>query len=171
MMRDPLRQEQSEDDRTPGAQVLAAVSELVRWARKPEYQRHLFGDAADQLSPVEASILEYIAWKGPLRLSDLAARQGVDKSTITPQVRGLERKGMLDRQGDPTDARASLLTISERGQALQRRFSDAGTAVFDDILAAWSREDREALGSMLTRFAEDFSRLGTPPDPRSRETR
>lgn len=152
-----------QDDGTTGAQVFAAVSEIVRWARRPEFQRHVFGSATDELSPVEVSILEYIALNGPLRLSELAARQGVDKSTITPQVRGLERKGLVERRNDPTDARASLLTISGRGQALQQQFSAAGSEVFDGILATWSREDREALGSMLARFAADFSRIGASP--------
>ena len=57
----------------------------------------LYGAAAQKLSQNEVSLLDAVAGPGQVRLSDLVAWQGVDKSTVTPQVRKLEERGLLQR--------------------------------------------------------------------------
>lgn len=149
----PLDPPGAGDHPTPGMQVHTGFVELLRWAGRAEIRRRLYGSADEELSPNEATLLEYVSRHGPVRISELAAEQGVDKSTMTPQVRRLEDKGLIGRQPDPADGRAALLATSEKGSGLQDQIGAAGAALFDEILSGWSAEDRETLGSMFLRFA------------------
>ena len=54
---------------------------------------------------------------GPLRASDLVARLGLDKSTVSRQVASLVDLGLVDRGADPDDGRAQVLTPSAEGAA------------------------------------------------------
>lgn len=142
---------------TPGVQVRHGFALLLQWASRSQFRRYVFGPAAEDLSPTDAALLEYLTRNGPMRLSDLAVQWGVNKSTMTPQVRRLEAKGLIDRQADPADRRATLLRTSAAGLELQQQIGAAGAAAFDQILSTWSPEDRELLGSMLVRFGNDLS--------------
>lgn len=51
------------------------------------------------------------------RLSDLAAQAQVAKQTATALVDRLEAAGYVERTADPSDARATLVRIAERGAA------------------------------------------------------
>jgi DNA-binding MarR family transcriptional regulator len=116
----------------------------------------LYGAAAQQLSQNEIWLLDAVAGTGQVRLSNLVAWQGVDKSTITPQVRKLEERGLLQRSADTADRRAVLLTVTPRGRALQKRRAQAGAALIDTLLQEWPAEERNAFADYFTRFADQL---------------
>ena len=116
----------------------------------------MYGAAAQQLSQNEIWLLDAVAGTGQVRLSDLVAWQGVDKSTITPQVRKLEERGLLQRRADSADRRAVLLTVTPRGRALQKRRAQAGAALIDTLLQEWPAEERNAFAVYFTRFADQL---------------
>lgn len=142
---------------TPGVQVRRGFAQLAHWASRPDVRRYLYGSAGVRLSPADAGLLEFLTKNGPTRISDLAVVQGVDKSTMTPQVRRLEERGFVIRDPDATDRRATLLSTSPAGLEAQRRIGQAGAAVMDEILSSWSKEDREALGALMVRFANQLA--------------
>lgn len=152
---------------TAGTQVQDAVARVLRWASRGDVRRTLAGAAARDLSPTDAWLLAAITDNGPVRVSDLAEWQGVDKSTITPQVRRLEDRRLVSRRPDPADGRAVLLSATPRGRQIRNDVAAAGAAVFDAILRDWASADRQALGALLSRFAEQLaqeplSRVRTP---------
>jgi DNA-binding MarR family transcriptional regulator len=53
---------------------------------------------------------------GPARVSDLARLEGVTQPAMTGLVNRLEGDGMVRRESDPTDARASLVELTGTGQ-------------------------------------------------------
>lgn len=156
-MTDSLTASGPNDGPAPGVQVRHGVGLLLQWASRAEFRRLIFGPAAADLSPTDAALLEYLTKNGPLRLSDLAVQWDVNKSTMNPHIGRLEAKGLIDRRPDPADRRATLLSTSAAGLELQHRIGTAGAAAFDEILSSWPLEDREALGSMLIRFANELS--------------
>lgn len=56
-----------------------------------------------------------------MRLTDLAEQARVTKQTAGALVDQLERAGYVERLPDPIDARARLVTLSDRGAAVCRR--------------------------------------------------
>lgn len=157
-----------DDHDSPGSQVRAGFAQVIRWSSRAEVRKYLLGPASAGLSATDAALLEYLTKKGPMRGSALAAQHGVDKSTMTLQLRRLEDRGLIDRQPDPNDRRATLLATSQAGLELQQRISRAGSDAFDEILSTWSEQDRQALGAMLVRFAAQLDQhpLAKYPDRR-----
>jgi DNA-binding MarR family transcriptional regulator len=105
---------------------------------------------------VEVNVLRTVVASGPLRISELARWQGVDKSTMTPQVRKLEERGLLTRRPDPHDRRGVLVSATPRGRRVRSRMDAAGAAVFDEVLRDWSVADRAALTDLLDRLVAEL---------------
>jgi DNA-binding MarR family transcriptional regulator len=97
---------------------------------------------------------------GPLRASDLVARLGLDKSTVSRQVASLVDLGLVTREADPADGRAQVLQTSEEGTARLTRIREARRARWEADLAGWPTEDVAMLGDLLARF----NRLGEQRD-------
>jgi DNA-binding MarR family transcriptional regulator len=144
-------------DDSPAGQVQEAFTRLMRWAQRGDVRRSLLGAAAQALSTNDITLLRTIATRGPVRASDLAAWQGVDKSTVTPQVRRLEERGLVARQGDPGDRRAALLTATDHGRRSLHDIDRAGVSLFERALDGWSDADRHALATLMRRFADELA--------------
>ncbi|SFQ00762.1 transcriptional regulator, MarR family [Geodermatophilus dictyosporus] len=93
---------------------------------------------------------------GPLRASDLVARLGLDKSTVSRQVSSLVELGMVTREPDPDDGRAQVLTTSAEGSARLARIREARRARWEADLSGWPAQDVATLGDLLARL----NRLG-----------
>ena len=137
-------------------EVQAAVSRILRWASRADVRRALAGPTGRELSPTDTWLLGAVVEHGPMRASDLAEWQGVDKSTVTPQLRRLEERDLVVRSPDETDRRAALLTGTERGHRVLEEISAAGAAVFAGVMASWSATDRAKFAALLGRFAEEL---------------
>jgi DNA-binding MarR family transcriptional regulator len=146
-----------DDDTSEAGQIHAAFTRLMRWAQRGDVRRLLMGSAAEELSMHDITLLRAISTHGPVRGSDLAAWQGVDKSTITPQVRRLEDRGLVTREGDPGDRRAALLTVTAHGRRRLREVDDSGVRLFEQALDGWSDDDRRVLAQLMTRLAGELA--------------
>ncbi|QDU40835.1 DNA-binding transcriptional repressor MarR [Maioricimonas rarisocia] len=90
--------------------------------------------SGSELSVEESALLMVLVESGqPLRRGEFAEIMLRDKTTITRQLDGLERKGLVRRKPDPSDGRAVLITPTPKGR---RQI---------DRLLPQSRELRESL--------------------------
>lgn len=64
-----------------------------------------------------------------LRMSELARRARLSKQTLTTMARVLERDGLIRREADVDDARATRLFLTKRA----RRFQPVADAVLRDL--------------------------------------
>jgi DNA-binding MarR family transcriptional regulator len=64
-----------------------------------------------------------------LRMSELARRARLSKQTLTTMARLLERNGLIRREADVDDARATRLFLTKRA----RRFQPVADAVLRDL--------------------------------------
>ncbi|MCU1396860.1 MAG: Transcriptional regulator, MarR family [Ilumatobacteraceae bacterium] len=85
----------------------------------------------------------------PLRLCDLATLQECDPSSVTALVQRLERDGLVQRDVDPTDARARRIRISAKGKRLRQKFLDA-MGDGRDALDLLTVEQRTALARIIS---------------------
>ena len=86
----------------------------------------------DDFTPAQARVMQRIGPAGT-RLTELAAAAQVTKQTAGFLVDQLERTGYVRRSPDPSDARARLVHIAERGRAAQ----PVAAAVVRAIEAEW----------------------------------
>ncbi len=97
--------------------------------------------------------------EGAQRLSALAQAFGLDPSTITRQVQALEGSGLVRREVDPTDRRASLLDLSEEGRKVLTETRERRRARLQEALDDWSAQDLEDFGRLLEQFNGSIDRL------------
>ncbi len=100
-----------------------------------------------------------------LRPSELAARNQLSRQSINDLLSDLEKRGYLERTLDPTDGRARIVRLTERGWDLTQVISDASFATESE----WARvvgearfdEFRETL-SELVAYASPVEEAGLP---------
>ncbi len=97
-------------------------------------------------------LLALLADTGPLRASDLVARLGLDKSTVSRQVSSLVALGMVDREPDPADGRAQVLRPSPEGAARLSRIREARRARWAADMSGWPADDVATLAELLARL-------------------
>src|SRR5258708_30564251 len=77
--------------------------------------RHLVSRA---LSLTTASTLGRLGRDEPVRLTALAAAEGIAQPSMTQLVKRLEQLGLARRVSDPEDGRGALVTITDARQPL-----------------------------------------------------
>src|ERR1700735_2399786 len=101
------------------------------------------------LTPTQLAALSTVEQAGPLRLGDLAAAEGIAPSTLTRLVTALEELGYVRRHADPSDARASTLAITPRGQEALERIRTESTLVLTASMRGLTSAQRAALADAL----------------------
>ncbi|MBY5921687.1 MarR family winged helix-turn-helix transcriptional regulator [Ferrimonas balearica] len=76
-------------------------------------------------------------------LKALSQRTRLDPGTITPIVKRLEAKGLLERKGTAQDERVKLVELTESGRAIKAPLFDAHRCLYESM-----DPDREALESL-----------------------
>ncbi|CAJ1581763.1 MarR family winged helix-turn-helix transcriptional regulator [[Mycobacterium] wendilense] len=126
-----------------GVELLAVVARFNRLAT----QR-----SRPPLPWAQARLLSMIEESGQARISDLAHRDNCSQPTMTTQVRRLEQAGLATRTQDPSDARAVLIRITDKGVRTLQQVRVDRAAVVDPLLAALDEADREVLEAAVGVF-------------------
>jgi DNA-binding MarR family transcriptional regulator len=113
--------------------------------------RHL-ASSSRGLSLSARVVLATVADDGPTRLTGLATAGGITQPAMTQLVGRLERDGLVVRLIDPDDGRATLVDITEAGQALRAQLLQTQRDSLAELLGALSPDD-EATLSLAMRVA------------------
>jgi DNA-binding MarR family transcriptional regulator len=100
-----------------------------------------------EVRPAYGSILLPLFEDDGLRMGELARRARLAKQTITTMVTLLERDGLVRREPDPDDGRASRIHLTERGRELE--------PVAEEVLANLDALVRRSLGAKRARELAD----------------
>jgi DNA-binding MarR family transcriptional regulator len=117
------------------------------------------------LTPTQLAALSTIGKNGPMRLGDLAAVEGIAPSTLTRLVTVLEEAGYVRRGADPSDARASTLTITTYGHDALERIRTENTLMLTASLELLTPEQRSALAAALPVLEQLAEAQGAPGAP------
>ncbi|MFD6278917.1 MarR family winged helix-turn-helix transcriptional regulator [Streptomyces sp. NPDC060209] len=136
-------------------EFLALERELAVFLRRA---RANSGEMAREVHPdLEAAaygLLVRLESAGRQRATDLAAYFGVGKATMSRQLRALEGLGLVARETDPADGRASLVHLTEDGLARFRSVRDARRGRYARKLAGWDRAEVAELARLLHHLNE-----------------
>ena len=122
-------------------------------------QRDIGRHALAELGTQGFHALAVLQVHGPLRVSDVAHRLGVDLSVASRQIASLAAEGYVERREDSRDRRAQLVAVTRSGRKVLRESHRRMVAGFTRVLEGWSDEDVDALTGGLDRLREDFARL------------
>jgi DNA-binding MarR family transcriptional regulator len=103
------------------------------------------------LTPAQERALRVIA-RGdePPRMTEIADLLGIVPRSLTTVVDALEDAGLVRREIDPSNRRAILLRLTDRGTAVRDELREARRRAAEDLFAPLSAEDRKALAGLLT---------------------
>ncbi|MGH4033089.1 MarR family winged helix-turn-helix transcriptional regulator [Actinomycetota bacterium Odt1-20B] len=138
-----------------GAQVSGAVAALMRRSTRA----HLYGVLTEGVGPGinEATypVLSGLARTGPRSAAALASEVGIDRSVTSRHATRLEKAGLLRREPDPSDRRATLLVLTADGERAVEVMRDRLAAAIDDYLGTWDPAEAAAFVTYLRRFTEE----------------
>jgi DNA-binding MarR family transcriptional regulator len=86
---------------------------------------------ADEITPQQAETLQLIADRGAVSTSTLASLLGIDPSTASRNLKGLQEAGLVTRKKASDDGRQTDVRLTPKG----KRAADAATASSAQALA------------------------------------
>jgi len=105
--------------------LLAKASQRWNELLFERFQRAGFAE----VRPSYGSILLPLFEQDGLRLGELARRARLSKQTLTTMARLMERDGLVRREPDPTDGRATIVRLTPRARA----FAPVAATVLDEL--------------------------------------
>jgi DNA-binding MarR family transcriptional regulator len=110
---------------------------------------------AMDLSPPHAGILRTVAANAGISQQQLASLLNMVPSRLVSWLDELERRGLLVRRDHPEDRRVYSLHVTEKGTKAMMDIGRVAMAHDDAMCAALSPAEREQLGNLLRKIAED----------------
>lgn len=113
-------------------------------------------DRMGELTPGRFSLLMLLRHNPGINQTDLSRAVGLDKSTLTPALDQLERKGLIIRERTATDRRTYALSLSDKGEALLADLTTKVERHEENIVAALSGAERAALLRLLKKISRSL---------------
>ena len=98
----------------------------------------------------------HLIWKGVGSVSDLARCQNVSQPTISRQVDGLVKKGLVTREPDLADRRVIHLALSEKGDTLLQDLEARACRRVSETLASLTVAEKERVYEGLALLQSAF---------------
>ena len=130
----------------------SSVAHLLRHAKQSA--EGVFARELPELTPRQFAILVCLNGHSALSQSDIAARTGIDRSTVADLVCRIAKKGLLRRRRSREDARAYDVELTNAGRAALRSLEPKARRVEATILSAPSQNERKAFLEALAVIVE-----------------
>jgi DNA-binding MarR family transcriptional regulator len=118
---------------------------------------HALGEADLEplgITPREYSVLAVLAESSPLSQTRVAEILGLDRTTILKLGASLERKGLVVRERDVSDARAYAVALTPAGDRLRAEAFELLLACEARFLAPLNRREQKQLHDLLARVTD-----------------
>jgi len=112
--------------------------------------------ASRRLAPMGLSVrlcgvLNLLA-EGPISQQAVGEQLGIDRTTVVELIDELEQQGVVVRRRNPADRRSYALTLTPKGQTVQKRAARVFDAAADEFFDALEPAERQVLLDMLRRL-------------------
>jgi DNA-binding MarR family transcriptional regulator len=124
-------------------QRLDAIAEALP-VRASAISRLFLTHTSLEVSRTETNVMRRLI-RQPRRITDLASGEGVTQPAMTLLVNRLEDRGWLERETDPSDRRAVLVSLTPAGAATFDRLRAEYRALLHEEMAMLPDEDVAAL--------------------------
>jgi DNA-binding MarR family transcriptional regulator len=128
-----------------------------------ELTRRVLAAGYTDLRPGHGCVFGTIDPEGS-RLTDLAERACMTKQTVGEVASDLEKLGYVERVPDPSDGRAKIIRLTERG----REAHAIGRGLIDDIERDWAERFGAERVAVLRSLLEDIEAARSPLPPATR---
>jgi DNA-binding MarR family transcriptional regulator len=151
----------------PAQADLSLASLFAGWALADELQRRLAADGFEDSRFADGVIFQHLIG-GSATIGALAERTGVTQQAASKSVADLWKRGYVSRQPDPADARARIVVLTERGQAVIAAARRHRAAIDAELRQALGDDQVEKARLLLLDVINQF---GASPALRARAVR
>lgn len=114
----------------------------------------------------EIAVISLIGLNPGISQNDVASTLVLKKSAVTKVIKGLEDRGLVQREKVETDKRFNALTLTREGQDKYHRINVRMTEQHDALLSPFDASERAQLFGLLNRLHQhlverDHQRTGT----------
>jgi DNA-binding MarR family transcriptional regulator len=135
----------------PVTDVFELLDQVARQLR--DIQRETVREA--NLTPPQYQTLRLLWVQDGRPFKELAASNGCTPPTMTGIVDTLEKKGLVTRQPNPADRRSLLVTLTEKGRALEGSTPNL-ERIYASCCVGLSAEEFRQLGSLLEKLHQSL---------------
>src|SRR4051812_43895152 len=116
------------------------------------------------LAPSEIGVLMCIKREVPhdgtgIKVSDISNLLNVASPSITQQINSLETHGLVERRMDKEDRRVVRVTLTDKGECLVDKASEAYMSAFNGLVEYLGEEESEHLAKLLSRVVTYFEEV------------
>jgi DNA-binding MarR family transcriptional regulator len=141
----------------PSRVTLPALMDLATDALYADFRKLLEQTPYDDVRPTHGCVFRFVHGDG-MRLTELAAKAGLTKQSVGEIVDDLTHLGYIERFPDPTDKRAKLIRLTEKGLDAQR----IGFSFFARLEEDWSETFGSDRIAELRSLLEDIAKAKAP---------
>jgi DNA-binding MarR family transcriptional regulator len=116
--------------------------------------------AAAGLTPTRVSILLDVVRRGPMRLGDVAAAEGINPTMLSRVVSELTAAGLLARDSDEHDRRAAWVRATPAGRRLAERMRRERTEAVNAALRELTPAEQNTIAAALPALGALAAQLG-----------
>ena len=149
-------------ERTIEEKLFHQLMRLDRTMRRPDHEArmpepgerkegHGFGMRRPPLAR-EQILFMISSFEGKVHQKDLIERTRINPSSMSEFIDKLEEDGYLKREVDPEDKRATLLSLTDLGNARISELQDERKERLDKMFANLSNEEKEQLSELLDKI-------------------
>lgn len=132
-------------------QLLVSMHRIVRHLRRNR--------TTTAMHPTQFLALMLIADEQPIRIGEIAARVPCSQPTATTTVAGLEEAGLVRREPDPVDGRATAVVLTDAGAETVEASGRQAAEELAKLLSRLDDADRKLVleaGAVLARVTDDL---------------
>ena len=102
-----------------------------------------------EVTPAQFRAIGTLVRHGPMRLSELSDHLRIAPRSTTEVVDALQEHGLVRREPDPNDRRATLVRLTDRGTDIATAIRATRDAGAEDFFARLAPADRAELARIL----------------------
>ena len=140
---------------TTGARLQIALGLLLQRRHRAKIYGELLEPFAGTVGEATYPVLSGLGRVGSTTSAKLGIEIGLDRSVVSRHSDRLEAFGLLRRSPDPDDARATLLILTDDGEAIVARLRERLGSIFQRRLDQWPPEQAAAFVAGLERFVHE----------------
>jgi len=133
--------------------VTARINRVFRILNKPSFRPY------SDIGVLEWRVLAHIAGISPCSAREITEGMAVDKGVISRTLRRLQKLRLIDVGPDPTDGRATVISLTRNGIAAHARLLPHARRRQASLLRDMTPDERRALWLLLDKLTRTARRL------------
>jgi DNA-binding MarR family transcriptional regulator len=115
---------------------------------------------ADEVTPQQAETLQLISERGAVSTSTLATLLGIDPSTASRNLAGLQDAGLVTRKKATDDGRQTDVRLTPKGKRAADAVAASSAQALSNVLEKINRGDRQKVLDALDALAKAIEEQG-----------